>query len=244
MVQEFGKDERIVGWQIDNELHIRGNGCYCTACRKGFAKHLEKKYGTVDNLNRKWNLNLFSQWYETFEQVPAPKAKEWHNPHLQYEWQEFQGDSHVNFIRMQADILHKHTAAPVGTDMMPIFGVDHEQIAEFSDVMQFNHYNTEKDIWWTTLWFDYMRTLKERPFWNTETSTCWNGGTSVPSDIRPEGFCRVNSWLPVVLGGEANFYWLWRQHWAGHELMHGAVLYASGRPMHTFGGGTGCGSRL
>lgn len=30
-------------------------------------------------------------------------------------------------------------------------------------------------------------------------------------------------------------YWLWRQHWAGHELMHGSVLYASGRPMHTFG---------
>ena len=26
-------------------------------------------------------------------------------------------------------------------------------------------------------------------------------------------------------------YWLWRTHWAGHELMHGAVLDTSGRPM-------------
>lgn len=41
--------------------------------------------------------------------------------------------------------------------------------------------------------------------------------------------------MPVLLGGEANLYWLWRQHWGGGELMHGAVLYASGRPMHTFG---------
>ena len=235
MVREFGKDERIVGWQIDNEIHVRGGGCYCAECRRRFAEHLKRKYGTVENLNQSWNLNLFSQWYDTFEQIPAPRTMDWHNPHLQYEWLEFQGDSHIDFIRMQADILHKYTDAPVGSDMMPIFGVDHEQIAEFSDVMQYNHYNNEKDLWWTILWFDYMRTLKERPFWNTETSTCWNGGTSVPSDIRPEGFCRVNSWLPVALGGEGNFYWLWRQHWAGHELMHGSVLYASGRPMHTFG---------
>ena len=30
-------------------------------------------------------------------------------------------------------------------------------------------------------------------------------------------------------------YWLWRQHWAGHELMHGSVLSPEGRPTHTFG---------
>ncbi len=30
-------------------------------------------------------------------------------------------------------------------------------------------------------------------------------------------------------------YWLWRTHWAGHELMHGAVLDTSGRDMHTVG---------
>ena len=30
-------------------------------------------------------------------------------------------------------------------------------------------------------------------------------------------------------------YWLWRTHWGGHELMHGAVLDTSGREMHTTG---------
>ena len=30
-------------------------------------------------------------------------------------------------------------------------------------------------------------------------------------------------------------YWLWRQHWAGHELVHGSVLTPEGRPTHTFG---------
>ena len=56
----------------------------------------------------------------------------------------------------------------------------------------------------------------------------------MPEKFRPEGFCRENSFLPIVLGGEMNAYWLWRQHPTGHELMHGAVLYANGRPMHIF----------
>lgn len=30
-------------------------------------------------------------------------------------------------------------------------------------------------------------------------------------------------------------YWLWRTHWAGHELVHGAVIDSSGRDMHTVG---------
>lgn len=53
--------------------------------------------------------------------------------------------------------------------------------------------------------------------------------------MKPEGFCRVNSWMPIAFGGAANLYWLWRQHWAGHELMHGSVLSAAGRPLHMFG---------
>ena len=28
-------------------------------------------------------------------------------------------------------------------------------------------------------------------------------------------------------------YWLWRTHWAGHELVHGSVLDSSGRPMYS-----------
>jgi beta-galactosidase GanA len=35
--------------------------------------------------------------------------------------------------------------------------------------------------------------------------------------------------MPIARGGEANLYWHWRAHYAGHELAHGAVLSTSGR---------------
>lgn len=234
MVLEFGRDPRIVGWQIDNEI-AAFDGCWCSHCRKGFSEYLRSRYGTVEHLNERWNLNLFSQAYDSFDRIPRPLPHTWHSPHLKFEWNQFLAQSHIDFVRMQADILHRYTDAPVGTDMMPVFNEDYERMNEFLDVVQYNHYDDEQSISRELFWFDYMRGIKERPFWVTETATCWNGATSTPPEIRAEGFCRLNSWLPIVLGGEANLYWLWRQHWAGHELMHGAVLYASGRPMHIFG---------
>ena len=234
MAMAFGKDPRVIGWQIDNEIYTYGSGCYCEHCRRAFREHLQAKYGTPEQLNRRWNMALFSQWYDDFSQVPMPKPHIWHNPHLRAEWKEFISDSHVEFIRMQAEILRRYTAAPIGTDMMEAFGVSYEKIAAATDVIQFNHYEDDRHLSNAVYWFDYLRNLKERPFWNTETSTCWNGGVTAPENFRAEGFCTANSWLPVILGGEMNLYWLWRQHWAGHELMHGSVLYASGRPMHMF----------
>ena len=234
MAKEFGADPRVIGWQIDNEIAAFDYGCFCPHCISAFREHLKARYGTIEELNRRWNCNIFSQWYDSFDQVPQPKPHTWHNPHLKFEWATFHSQSHVRFVNAQAEILHRYTSAPVGTDMMPVFNQDYEAMNEHMDVVQYNHYDDEYNLKREVFWFDYMRPLKPRPFWVTETLTCWNGATSTPSNLRPEGYCGANSWLPIVLGAEANMYWLWRQHWAGHELMHGAMLYPSGRPMHTF----------
>ncbi|MBE6929328.1 MAG: beta-galactosidase [Ruminococcaceae bacterium] len=235
LAREFGQDENVISWQIDNEIYSNMEiGCCCDLCVESFHHYLERKYGTVDALNRQWNLNLFSQAYASFDQVPAP-GHAWHNPHLLLDWTLCHADDHIRFIHDQADVLRRYTDAPIGTDMMPFGGVDHRKMNEKLDVVQYNHYNTCENLWHFAFWSDYMRTLRDTPFWVTETSTCWNGSTSWTQGFKPEGFCRANSWLGVALGAEANLYWLWRTHWAGHELLHGSVLTPSGRPRHTFG---------
>lgn len=234
MAKEFADEPAIIGWQIDNEIYAWNQGCFCPDCQGKFRERMRKKFKQIDKLNDAWNLNLFSQWYDDFADISAPRDA-WHNPHLKMEWDIFQQDSHIAFVHRQADILHKYVKVPVGTDTMPFNGMDYRKLNEKLDVIQFNHYNTPEDLYRCAFWFDYLRTLKDRPFWNTETATCWNGSTAITQSIKPEGYCRVNSWLPIALGGEANMYWLWRTHWAGHELMHGAVIDSSGRDMHTVG---------
>ena len=230
MAQEFADDPSVIGWQIDNEIYAWSQGCFCPDCQGKFREYLRAKFGSIDALNEAWNLNLFSQWYDDFADIPAPRDA-WHNPHIRMEWEIFQQKSHVEFVHRQADILHRYVKVPVGTDTMPFNGIDYRQLNEKLDIVQFNHYNTPDDLYAECFWFDYLRTMKDRPFWNTETATCWNGSEAITQSVKPDGFCRANSWLPIALGGEANMYWLWRTHWAGHELMHGAVIDSSGRDM-------------
>ncbi len=234
MAEEFGRDDRIIGWQIDNEVYPhRDRVCCCPACVSKFRADMQKRFGTIEALNEAWCTNLWSQTYQSFDQLPVPRADIWHHPSLLAAWDQFNSRSYVEFVEFQAEILHRLTDHPIGTDMMMILGVDHYDMNRNLDVVQYNHYHFGEGLYQAAFWFDYLRPIKDRPFWNTETATCWGGGTA-PSGYSEVGFCRANSWMPIALGGEANLYWLWRSHWAGHELMHGSVLASTGRPMHIF----------
>jgi beta-galactosidase GanA len=48
MAQEFGKEEAIIGWQIDNEIYLQNNeGCFCDNCAKKYREHLK---GSTKNI--------------------------------------------------------------------------------------------------------------------------------------------------------------------------------------------------
>jgi len=235
MAEEFGKDDRVIGWQIDNEVYpYGGRSCVCSVCVRKFRQAMREKFGTIEALNAAWGTNLWSMTYQSFDQLPIPHRYTWHHPSLLTAWAEFTSDSYVDFVRHQADILHRLAIQPVGTDMMPVPGIDYGDIHKALDLVEFNHYHNMSNLWQAAFWFDFCRSIKEHAFWNTETATCWNGSTTA-NGYREPGFCRANSWLPFAMGGEANLYWLWRQHWSGQELMHGAVVSSAGRPLHIFG---------
>ena len=81
---------------------------------------------------------------------------------------------------------------------MPVNGMDYLRLNDRLDVVQFNHYNLEENEYTCGFWFDYLRNMLPRPFWVTETSTCWNGSTEIDQTLHPDGFCRLNSWLPLA----------------------------------------------
>ena len=106
LAKRFGDKKAVVGWQIDNEIyhHPDKGYCVCEHCLAAFREHLKKKYGTVQDLNKSWNLSLFSQEYDSFEDIPAP-FNTWHNPHIKLEWLISQASNHADFVNMQADII-------------------------------------------------------------------------------------------------------------------------------------------
>lgn len=229
--ERFGKDPRVIGWQIDNEMYPGGRGCCCDSCVARFRTAMETRYGTIERLNEAWGTDLWSQTYQSFGQLQAPRSDVWHHPSLNTWWMTEQSENYVRFTHRQAAILHELGATVVGTDMMPFGGLSYPRTHEPLDVVQFNHYNNMDNLWQAAFWMDYCRGILPAPFWNTETATCWNGATTA-NGYKDPGFCRANAWLPIALGGEANCYWLWRAHWSGQELMHGSVVDSWGRPLH------------
>ena len=225
MAKEFGKDKFIIGWQIDNEMYP--NDCRCPICTKKFQNWLKEKYVTIENLNKSWGMERWSLFFTSFDSVILPDAG-WNHPSLSSAWDHFMSDSVVEFSNEQVDIIRQYSNAPVGTDMMPLPDLSFYDTAKKLDILQFNHYQGEGELYKAAFWFDYIRAIKNLPYWLTETAIGWNGATQA-SDCRPINFCYANSWLSYAAGGEMNLYWHWRAHKNGHELGHGAVLTSSGR---------------
>lgn len=233
MAQRYGHDPNIAAWQLDNEIYVysRDEGCYCPYCRKGFPVYLKEKYKTIEQLNDAWCTNLWSQTYNSFEEIPAPIG--YHHPALRAEWLTYQAEGHIEFLKMQADVIRQYSDIPLGTDTMPLGLIDYEKLAEFCDIMEFNHYNEVNTTRRFSFWFNYLRGLK-KPFLCTETCTCWGDGVANNMNLKPDGWCTVNTYMAIMFGGFGNLYWLWRSHRAGHELMHGSVISSTGQPLHIF----------
>ncbi len=233
LAKEFGNDENVIGWQIDNEIYPSDDKqCICEHCMKNFHNRLKSKYGSVENLNNAWNLNLFSQKYDDIDDIPHPLLA-WHNPHIKLDWLLSMAENHLEFVHMQADVIRKYSKKPVGTDTMPFNAFDYRKLNSKLDVAQHNFYSQPDYFPKRLFWLDYMRKFSKIPLWNTETQATWNGSTTPGMYVFDDNFIYMNSWLVYMLGGSANLYWLWRTHWAGHELMHGAVTDSSGRFTHT-----------
>lgn len=233
MAKRFGKHPGIIGWQIDNEFLPYEGGCYCESCRRGFQESLKQKFNTIENLNKSWGMYRWSLNYESFDDIDSPTQQGgafWKHPSLQAAWWQYQCDLITSYSDEQAEILHKYTDAPVGTDMMPNNRLPYYQLTRNLDVVQFNHYGSADRLYNDDFYYDFLRPIKERPFWVTETQVGWNGSECAECGYRPVGNCYVNTWLPIALGAQMNLYWLYRAHPNGHELAHGALLNTAGRP--------------
>ncbi len=122
--KHYGKDNRIWGWQLDNEPSHYGQYDYSPAAQSGFRRWLQAKYKTIAELNSTWGAAFWSQRYDNFEQVLIPNAKELvqqPNPHAILDFKRFSADECNDFLALQYRILRKHISKDqwITTNLMP-----------------------------------------------------------------------------------------------------------------------------
>jgi beta-galactosidase len=237
MAAALGQHPQLIAWQIDNG--IGGNfteAAFNDASCLDWHGWLEAKYETVGRMNDLMGLRHWGQVVTRWDQVPMPMhAPAAHNPALVLDWCRFCSDTIVQFVKMQADVLHELTPdCPVTTNLRPlIHRFDHFDLAEAIDFVSIESTASIKakssDL---ACEIDMLRSLKktgirtpdgDTGFWVMEQKAGNVNWQDVNSLVRP-GVLRMFTYQLVSRGATAIVFFRWRQPRFGTEKFHGAIL--------------------
>lgn len=240
----YGGHPAVIGWQTDNEFEM--TLCNCCSCDAKFREWVQRKYGTLENVNREWGLVVWSGEYSSWSQVHTPRGGRIQlNPSFQLDYHRFQNESIVDYQRIQIDILRRHCPNQFITHNMwesPL-PIDYNSLFEELDFASTDYYITSSPKRLPTspysgaFFLDRTRGLKHRNFWLMETITggtsggCWGpmGRTAQP------GFMRAVMWQSIGRGADNIVHFLWRGAVAGGEqLSTGLLNHGSKPPAHRY----------
>lgn len=232
LAEALGRQPGVIGWQLDNEFKCHVAECMCETCNSLWHQWLEERYGTIDHLNKAWGTEIWSEYYQSFEQVPQPgPAPFLHNSSLKTMYQIFSMEKIAEFADEQADIIRKNSDAPITHNSTVMFSVDNERLFRNLDFASFDTYATndhyENYLFNCDLWRNFK---KDTSFWIMETSTSYSASLESYAIPHPNGYLKAEAVAAYALGGQAFCYWLWRQQKAGCEQPHGSVISAWGKP--------------
>jgi len=163
-------------------------------------------------VNEAWGTHIWSQYYQSFEQVPAPvKTPFLHNASLSTAYRMFCRESVADFMVAQSEVIKAFSDKPITHNDNPAFNIHHERSMQAQDFASYDIYATTQA--WGAFVFRsdlYRAAIPGRPFWVMETSTAHNGWLGNHHPVHPKGYLVAEAALVYGLGGEGFSYWLWR----------------------------------
>jgi len=237
LANALGSHPQLIAWQIDNSLG--GNSTEASFnedTRRDWHLWLEAKYETVERLNEQLGLRYWGQVVSAWNQVPMPMtAPAVHNPALVLDWNRFCSDTIVQFVGMQAEILHRITPErPITTNLRALRNrFDHFDLADVLDFVSvestavFNGKPAE-----IACEIDMLRSLKKSGiktpdgdvgFWVMEQRAGNVNWQDVNSLVRT-GVLRMFTYQLISRGATAVLFSRWRQPRFGPEKFQGAIL--------------------
>ena len=256
LAERYKDHPALIAWHLSNEYgnYYDFSGCFCENCRAGFQKWLQKKYGTIGNLNHEWWTRFWSHTFSSFEEIDPPSHKTDLCLHARnLDWKRFQSDGYIEFMNLEKEPLKRIAPdIPVTTNLMERYdGIDYRKLAREIDFVSWDNYpawkDSETDIKVAqkiAFSHDFMRTLKNRPFLLMESTPSAVNWQEYNKLKRPQMHA-LSSLQAVAHGSDSVQYFQFRKSRGGAEKFHGAVVDHCGHE-HTrvFGDVAALGKRL
>ncbi|GAB4533877.1 MAG: beta-galactosidase [Anaerolineae bacterium] len=235
LARRYGHDERVIGWQTDNEFGCHDTGrCFCDTCAARFREWLRARYGSLEVLNRAWGSVFWSALYSDWEEIPLPwAAPAEHNPSHVLDFLRFGSDSMRDYQQMQIDILRAQAPDQFITHNFMLFfsrELDFYDLAAPLDFVSWDNYHSygatpaivaaTHDLYWG---------MKRRGYWVMEQQVSNVNWAPYNPTFRP-GELGLKVWQGVAHGADGIVYFRWRAATLGAELYHSGLLDHSGQP--------------
>jgi len=240
MAARYGRHPAVVGWHPNNEYGCHVPKSYDEESAAAFRTWLTARYGTVQELNRAWGTEFWSQRYGSFDEVDPPRATpSFANPTQLIDFDRFSSDALLALYLAEAEVLRRHAPdMPITTNFMGFFrNADYWAWAPHIDVISDDAYPDPADpesYVWTAAQRDLMRSLGAgRPWLLMESATTavqWRACNSP----KPAGKYRAEQLDAVARGADGVLHFQWRQSAAGAEKFHAAMLPHAGADSRVF----------
>ncbi|MFD2706755.1 beta-galactosidase [Salibacterium lacus] len=245
MGRHFRHHPALIGWQVDNEYgHEASDRSYGEEDARAFREWLERKYGTLENMNKRWGTVFWSQVYTSWEQIPVPlPVYQEHNPSLLLDFDRFCADAYDFYNQLQVNALR--TWIPDSQFITHNFvysglALDQKKMAESLDFISFDNY----PVWGglaepippaaIARQLDLCRGTKQGTgYWVMEQLSGAQGWSQIGYLPRP-GHLKLWTYQAISRGAEAIVYFRWRAARFGTEQFCHGILDHDGVPRRKF----------
>lgn len=234
LAKRYGKTGKVACWHVNNEY---GGECYCENCEKAFRVWLRKKYGTIEEVNKAWNMEFWGHTLYDWDEIVLPNALgEGIGPDktafagISIDYRRFNSDSILENFKMERDIIRRYDPeTPVTTNLMGTYpGLDYCKWAKEMDVVSWDNYPSYDTPWsQTAMCHDLMRGLKNEPFMLMEQTPSQQNWQPYNSLKKP-GQMRAQSYQTMAHGADTIQFFQLRRSVGACEKFHGAVIAHAG----------------
>ncbi|MFD2114545.1 beta-galactosidase [Paenibacillus yanchengensis] len=237
LAERYKDHPALLIWHINNEYGGAGN-CYCDHCEAAFRVWLQKRYGTLAELNKAWNTGFWGHVFHDWEDIVLPSgiSEEWEGENgrtrtnyqgISLDYLRFHSDSLLECYQLEYAAVRKHTPdIPITTNMMGAFKkLDYHKWAKHIDVISWDNYPTiDTPYSYTAMMHDLMRGLKDgQPVMLMEQTPSQQNWQPYNSLKRP-GVMRLWSYQAVARGADTVLFFQLRRSVGACEKYHGAVI--------------------
>lgn len=231
LAERYAHNPHVTCWHISNEY---GGECYCENCEKAFRVWLKNKYGTIEAVNKAWNMEFWGHTVYDWDEIVLPNAlgdgmengTDTAFAGLSVDYRRFMSDSMLENYKMEQDVVRRYKPDTIiTTNLMGTYKfLDYFKWAKEMDIVSWDNYPSYNTPWsFTAMSHDLMRGLKDAPFMLLEQTPSQQNWQPYNSLKKP-GQMRAQSIQTMAHGADTVQFFQLRRSVGGCEKFHGAVI--------------------